>query len=97
MTKDAPYNGWTNRATWLLKLWIDNDEPTYRYWLAVTEGRKKRLPAVARELQVTLLANDLQQAIHRFDYIPAGFYRDCNRDDRKAINYTEVATSLLED
>lgn len=24
------YNGWTNRATWLVNLWVTNDEPTYR-------------------------------------------------------------------
>ena len=27
------YNGWTNYETWLVKLWIDNDEGSYRYWL----------------------------------------------------------------
>ncbi|HSG62642.1 MAG TPA: hypothetical protein VLA24_14535 [Pseudomonadales bacterium] len=25
------YNGWTNWDTWNVALWIDNDEPTYRY------------------------------------------------------------------
>lgn len=26
------YNGWTNYETWAVKLWIDNEEGTYRYW-----------------------------------------------------------------
>src|SRR5439155_23562107 len=26
------YNGWTNYETWAVKLWMDNEEPSYRYW-----------------------------------------------------------------
>lgn len=26
------YNGWTNRETWLVNLWIGNEEGSYRYW-----------------------------------------------------------------
>lgn len=28
------YNGWTNKATWLVKLWIDNDQGEQDYWLS---------------------------------------------------------------
>ena len=30
---DTSYNGWTNYETWNVKLWIDNEECDYRYWL----------------------------------------------------------------
>jgi len=29
------YNGWTNYETWTVSLWLDNEEPTYRYWREV--------------------------------------------------------------
>lgn len=27
-TKDELFNGWTNKPTWLVKLWIDNEQGT---------------------------------------------------------------------
>ena len=30
---DKGYNGWTNYETWLVNLWIDNDQGTQEYWL----------------------------------------------------------------
>lgn len=31
-TKQA-YNGWPNRETWNVMLWLDNDEGAYRYYV----------------------------------------------------------------
>ena len=30
--EDERYNGWQNRETWLLKLWIDNEPGSYWHW-----------------------------------------------------------------
>jgi len=26
------YNGWTNHATWVVNLWLENEEWSYRFW-----------------------------------------------------------------
>ena len=38
------YNGWKNRATWNVALWIENDEPLYRLaldYIRMREGKNK--------------------------------------------------------
>lgn len=32
IANEKRYNGWTNYETWNVKLWIDNDEGSYRYY-----------------------------------------------------------------
>lgn len=44
--KDTSYNGWKNRQTWNVALWIGNEEPLYR--AAVEFARKCKGRAVYR-------------------------------------------------
>lgn len=42
-TKDETFNGWTNKPTWLVKLWLDNDEyscNTSKEYIEDLEGNK---------------------------------------------------------
>jgi hypothetical protein len=34
---ETRYNGWTNYETWVVKLWIDNEESTQNYWREATD------------------------------------------------------------
>ena len=36
MIEEKGYNGWSSYETWLVKLWIDNDQGSYEYWQQVT-------------------------------------------------------------
>jgi len=38
----SAYNGWTNYETWLLVLWLDNDQNMYDFW--VEQGKKAEEP-----------------------------------------------------
>ena len=41
------YNGWKNRQTWNVMLWIENDETLYRAAVDFMRGYKGRAPYVA--------------------------------------------------
>lgn len=38
---EQDYNGWKNRQTWNVALWINNDEPLYREAVAYAKEREK--------------------------------------------------------
>lgn len=41
MTTDKTYNGWTNYETWVVNLWLNNDEGSQRYWGEQAEHLKQ--------------------------------------------------------
>lgn len=42
---EAKCNGWKNYETWLVGLWLDNDEATYSYWQEVVAECKRAVAA----------------------------------------------------
>jgi len=81
------YNGWTNWETWNFKLWIDNDEDTYRKALNMARGKDAYQFSLALENWADNMLGELG-----FDF---GFFADVCNTSIKEVNFYEVAESYL--
>jgi hypothetical protein len=87
MTTNITYNGWTNKATWLVKLWMDNDQYTYSYWIE----------QVNKNTDSYQLADELEH--YHQDILPehTGLLADLLSSALAEVNWIEIAQSLISD
>jgi hypothetical protein len=110
MTKQE-YNGWTNYETWNVKLWLDNEESSQRYWQQAAkealETAKETLSANFRMTGVEPFttaeraAFELAKALkeQHEEALPElqGFAADLLGAAMSEVNWHEIATSLISD
>jgi HD superfamily phosphohydrolase YqeK len=95
------YNGWTNYETWVVNLWIDNEEGTHDYWLEVAEDiyndeaeEQKHFTKIedAACILAERLKNDYEENLPEM----AGVYGDLIGAALSEVNWREIAEHLLE-
>ena len=72
---DTSYNGWKNRATWCVSLWLDNDSPATSEYIYELSNRKHNAPHVLADMlreQVNTWWHDLEE-LHQ---LPASMWGD---------------------
>lgn len=103
MTSDTDYNGWTNKPTWLVKLWIDNDQGSQEHWLFLareavlkTRGYGKNAAQQAQYGLARVLREAFEDEAADLNGV-AGFFSDLMSWALAMVNWDEVANSLIED
>ena len=94
------YNGWTNYETWLVKLWMDNEEGDYRYWNSVAYdlGSQDSPEYIAdADNRRYSLARRLED--EHTEHMPEvkGMWADLLRAALQEVDWNEIANALLED
>lgn len=95
MTKECEerkYNGWSNYETWVVRLWLDNEEPSYRYWTGqarVWHGRERAAYRLAEQLREELTeASPVNEPT---------VYGDLMNAALEEVNWLEIAESYLDE
>lgn len=111
-TTEKTYNGWTNYETWNVKLWIDNEEPSYRYWrqtaqecydeARVTPSANARLtgrePFTQEERATFDLAKRLKDEIEEsMPDLGSSIWADLLNAALSEVNWHEMAASMIDD
>ena len=88
---DTTYNGWSNRETWLVSLWLNNDESLYSQLLAAVELQE---PA---SIKAEWLAERTQEQLdwHLEDQ-DASLWVDMLRGSFYRVDWVEIIRTNLE-
>ena len=87
------YNGWTNYETWLVKLWMDNEEGTYRMFQDMADEYLK----TDGEDSPLGLADAIKEAHQESLPELTGFAGDLMNAALSEVNWFEIAESLFEE
>lgn len=103
----SAYNGWKNYETWVVKLWLDNEEPSWRYWEERTKtvcteaedrefwtAEKDAAIQLSKELEDTIdegMPEELQRQVD------GTFYADLLNAALSEVDWREIADAMIED
>ena len=90
------YNGWTNYETWAVKLWLDNEETSYRYWLECARHFRES-DGDDKDKSAYRLAKMLKEQIEEGSPLSSGMYADLLGAALSMVDWREIAFAMLED
>jgi hypothetical protein len=93
------YNGWTNYETWVTKLWIDNDQGEQAFWLHEANDVLKTYPEEEGK-QIASLSDQMKEYCeYGIEEVltKASLYADLMRSAIDAVNWNEIARSVIEE
>jgi hypothetical protein len=90
----SKYNGWTNYETWLVNVWMTNEEGSSRYW---DEIARRCYDEDDVEESTRKLAKRLKYELAQIPDTWSGFHKDMIGSALCEVDWDEIAGHMLED
>lgn len=100
---DSSYNGWSNYETWVVNLWLGNDEGSYETCRSLAERCFEDATAdevlSRKERACYQLANELKEMIEDGNPVASevSVYSDLLKASISEVNWREIANGLLQE
>ncbi len=99
----STYNGWTNHETWLVDLWVDNEQSLQEYLIETAQqivdssASTEHLTSKERALiDMSYFLEEWLTGLIEVRTPEPGLLNDLLHSSIKSVNLTEVAQSLLD-
>jgi hypothetical protein len=90
------YNGFKNKATWLVSLWLNNTESTATYWSNVAREQARRYDFMAATQNVADRLEDCFQGMAADTLVSCPMFTDILQSALADVDWDHIAQNLVD-
>ena len=96
--EDNTYNGWTNKETWLVNVWLNNDYDLYKHYIStLTEIVEKQSNVLYTNRLVIDELKEIVWEIYREEHREFGLINDLIETSLNNVDWSILAEHYIEE
>ena len=96
--EDDTYNGWKNKETWLVNIWLSNDYDLYKHYVStLTEIVEKQSNVLYTHRLVVEELKEIVHEIYRDEHRESGLIDDLIETSLNNVDWSRLAEHYIDD